>query len=67
MNSVNRARQLQDRTLAANYRAKQWVRTNLQRCWIDLARQRTAGGRATDELGACANLTALSGQVSEGG
>ena len=29
---------------------------------VDLAR-----GRATDQLGACANLTALSGQVSEGG
>jgi hypothetical protein len=34
---------------------------------VDLARQRAARGRATDELGACANLTALSGQVSEGG
>ena len=34
---------------------------------VDLARQRATRGRATDELGASANLTALSGQVSEGG
>ena len=34
---------------------------------VDLPRQRTARGRVTNELGACANLTALNGQVSEGG
>lgn len=34
---------------------------------VDLARQRAARGRATGELGACGNLTALNGQVSEEG
>ena len=34
---------------------------------VDLARQRAARGRVSDELGAFTNLTALSGQVSKGG
>jgi ketopantoate reductase len=34
---------------------------------VDVARQRAARGRVSDELGAFTNLTALSGQVSKGG